>query len=214
MVICYIQSKIKPISMKSIVLPFVFLLFLYTGCETSNQRSNKHNSTKSGSVKNNQFTREAKWNRDSTYFELTYIGPEFTRSGKYYRDEAHLTSTRFTHILGPFLKSNFQRKNYLKLDLSNLKVSFKGDPVFRYKSEKRIEYKISVSILRVKKRKYAMTSVEHKGTWVRDYQKCSDVNFTKWKERVAKISESRVEAKLIQKNGFREMWLQWRKKGF
>jgi hypothetical protein len=199
--------------MKSIVLPFVFLLFLSTGCETSNQRSKKYKSSKIGFVKNNQFTRAAKWNRDSTYFELTYKGPEFTRLGKYYRDEAHLTSTRFTHILGPFLKSNFQRKNYFKLDLSSLKVSFKGDPEFRYKSEKHIEFKISVPLLRVTKRKYAMTSVEHKGTWVRDYKKCSDVNFTNWKERVAKISESEVEAKLIQKNGFREMWLQWRKKG-
>lgn len=185
--------------MKSIVLSFSFMVVLLIGCETTD-----HN------PKSNQFTRLAKWKSDSSYVEFVYKGPEFIQIGKYYRDEAHLTSTKFTHIIGPFLKSNFNRKNYLKLDLSNLKVSFKGNPEFRWPSGKRIEYKISVPIIHVSKRKDAMTSIEHRGTWIKDYDKCSDENFSAWKGRVAKISSSKVESQLIEKDGFRELWLQWR----
>lgn len=197
--------------MKHIQISICFLLLFTISCsddKTSTQLDPK--STYGDSKTAKQFRITEKWSRDSSSYQMTYRGPEFTILGSYYIDDAHRTSTRFTHVVSKFLKSNFQRKKYKKLDLENLKVNFKGNPLFRHKSRKKIEYTISVPILTVMHKKDARTSIEHKGTWIRDYSRCNDQEFKAWKSRIMnKYNVASIDTKLIDQNGFLELWVQW-----
>jgi hypothetical protein len=190
------------------VLSCTFLLI--SSCTSKKSTEKEGQAQNSDTTEVDQFSRVGKWNDDSTVYQLTYKGPEFTKKGKYFSDAAHMTSTVFAHTIGDFLKSSYQRGKYRKLDLSKMKVAFKGNPEFRYKSQKAVEYSISVPILNVRTKEEAMTSIEHKGTWVRDYRKCSDTEFEAWKLRIEKSAKSIAESKLIDSEGFRELWLQWR----
>ena len=190
----------------------LFLLLLFTLSCSDNKTSNQIESKviEGKSKTSDQFQIIEKWNSDSTSYHMTYKGPEFTKLGPFFIDDAHRTSTRFTHVISKFLKSNFQRKQFKKLDLQNLKVKFKGSPLFRHKSRKKIEYTISVPIQTVKHQKDAKTSIEHKGTWIRDYSRCNDHEFKAWKSRIMqKYNVAVLDTKLIDQNGFLELWLQW-----
>jgi hypothetical protein len=198
--------------MRGVIHIFCCAVMVISSCNTKKLKSIRQEKQDSNSKLNakEQFTRTETWNEDSTFYKITYNGPEFTKNGKYFIDAAHQTSNAFTDSMGNFLKASYRNKKYRKLDLAHLTVSFKGEPEFCDSSQKIVEYTLTVPILRVSNKNAAMFNIDHRGTWVRDYKKWNNHTFSLWEGIVAKTSESAVEAKLINDNNFRELWLQWR----
>lgn len=157
-----------------------------------------------------------KKNGNDVIFIAKYNGPEFVKDQKgNFKDEAHMTSTKLTHRISKFLKSNYRKGVFYKLNFNDLKIEIKGDVLHKYKSSNQCEYQI-VMPLELTSKTNSVTSLEHRGTWVRDYRKTSQDSALAWKKRIENISiKKSVEMKLVETDkGFREYWIQFHSKDF
>jgi hypothetical protein len=204
-------------------LLFPLLVLILFSCEEKNSPNPtppiKQEGCMCKKTKCNLVPRTISWAKDSSYITMEYHGPEFidNKNGDYF-DVAHRLSTVFVHTIDPFLKRNYLKGSnfYRSVDLKNMEVTFKGNPEFKYGSQKNITYRISAPILFFKEKKYsAKTSIEHKGSWVRDISKMSDDSLNAWKKRIREnylLEKTLLDEKLIEYNGFKELWVQWHDK--
>jgi len=196
-----------------------FLILLFTlvilSCNSNNYIKTKNKSQEKIScspilkiIKNAQDSKKL-------FFKAVYEGPEFVLKKGKYHDIAHQTSNRLTDTISYFLKTNFKQGQYYRLNMRDMKVSIEGDVEHVWKSTNLCRYTIIVPIINCSK-KDAVTSVEHKGTWVRNYEIINEKEAFLWKKRIEKgLSLGKAELKLVETpSGFKEYWVQFRSREF
>jgi hypothetical protein len=139
----------------------------------------------------------------------SYEGPEFLND----RDTAHLLSNLVASELGAYLKKEFNKKNYLKVDFKNTKIQTKGNPQFRYPSEEIVTYSIEMPLLKVKNACDAFTGIEHRGTWARND---IESGFQEWILKLkSQIAVGDFESQLFKTpEGFKEYWVQFKHRAY
>jgi hypothetical protein len=149
-------------------------------------------------------------------FNAKYSGPEFIEThGGYYIDTAHRTSNAITDKISDFLKSNYKQGKYYKVNLDKLSIKISGEVLHKDKSTNHCEYEIKFYLDSTSKAN-SVTSLEHRGTWVRDYSRINQDSALAWKKRIENeaLKES-VEMKLVEtEKGFREYWIIFHGKQF
>jgi hypothetical protein len=157
-----------------------------------------------------------KKNGNDVIFIAKYTGPEFVKDQKgNFKDEAHMTSTKLTHRISKFLKSNYRKGVFYKLNFNDLKIKIKGNVLHKYKSSNQCEYQI-VMPLELTSKVNSVTSIEHKGTWVKDYKRVNEEIAIAWKKRIElRLANGNTQMKLVETDkGFREYWIQFHSKDF
>lgn len=192
-----------------------FLLLLFT-LSILSCNSNKNIKTKKKSqetISCSPILKIIKNTQDSKklFFKAVYEGPEFViKKGKYH-DIAHQTSNRLTDTISYFLKSNFKQGNFYRLEIQKINVCIEGNVKHVWKSSNLCRYTLIIPLKSCSK-KAAVTSLEHKGTWVRNFKMINEKEANLWKKRIEKrLAIGKVEIKKIEtKSGFREYWVQFR----
>jgi hypothetical protein len=190
----------------NVILVLILMLVAFASC----QRNGK-NQDAIPRLEINQYNQG-----NDVVFIAKYSGPEFIEgSYGHYKDEAHMTSTVITDKISDFLKSNYKLGKYYKVNLSKLSINITGEVLHKYKSTNPCEYEIKFHLDSTSKLN-SVTSLEHRGTWVRDYRKTSQDSALAWKKRIENISlKGSVEMKLVETDkGFREYWIIFHDKEF
>lgn len=153
---------------------------------------------------------------NAVVFIAKYSGPEFIETyGGSFRDTAHRTSNAITDKISDFLKSNYKQGKYYKVNLSKLSIKISGEVLHKYKSTNPCEYEIKFYLDSTSKAN-SVTSLEHRGTWVRDYGRINQDSALAWRKRIENIAlRESVEMKLVEtEKGFREYWIIFHDKQF
>lgn len=182
-----------------VILVLITMLVVFACCERKGKNQEAISSLEINQINQGNYV----------VFIAKYSGPEFIEGSKcHYIDKAHLTSTTITDKISDFLKSNYKLGKYYKVNLSKPNINIIGEVLHKYKSTNPCEYEIKFHLDSTSKLN-SVTSLEHKGTWVRDYRKTSQDSALAWKKRIEKISlKGSVEMKLVQTDkGFREYWI-------
>jgi hypothetical protein len=184
----------------------LFILLFFTNCTLSTTEN------QSVEVKSSNAPKiETKVSCEITDNKLlaSYKGPEFLNG----RDTAHLLSNLVADKLGQYLKSEFKKGNFLKIDFENTKIETKGNPQFSYPSEEIVHYTIEMPLLKVKTKCAGFTGVEHRGTWARND---IESGFSEWIQKLkAQIAVGNIDSKLFKTpEGFKEYWIQFKHKSY
>ena len=181
----------------------LLMLLLFTNCtltttkkETTEVRKTSYKTKVSCKIENDKLV-------------ASYEGPEFLND----RDTAHLLSNLVASELGAYLKKEFNKKNYLKVDFKNTKIQTKGNPQFRYPSEEIVTYSIEMPLIKVKNACDAFTGVEHRGTWARND---IESGFPEWILKLkSHIAVGDIESQLFKtQEGFKEYWVQFKHRAY
>jgi hypothetical protein len=148
-------------------------------------------------------------------YRAVYEGPEFVfRKGLGWRDSAHLTSKYLTDRLSRFLKSNYGKGHYYRVDLKNIRVTIAGNVRHVWPSQNLCRYTLEIPLSATNRGK-AITSIAHLGTWVRDYHRVNKREAFLKKARIEKKYGGKVSMTLVETpEGFKEYWFQFKSRKF
>lgn len=191
-------------------------LFILTGCENTSFPVNRQKGTSSSNFSETPSLKITRQNtKDGVTFLAVYEGPEFTYSKGYYHDDAHKTSTHLTHAISKFLKSNYTKGKYYAVNLKGIRVSIEGDVSHQAHSPNLCRYSLTIPLLKSNKH-HAATSIEHRGTWIRDYVKVNEREAYLWKKRIEnQEAVGKASMRLVEtEEGFKEYWIQFKSRKF
>ena len=133
----------------------------------------------------------------------TYTGPEFDLSKPIKeRDIAHQFSNHMATRVGDDLKALYKQKIYVKVDLTNIKMTTKD-----MNGIGNVVYTLKIPFVSVKKPCGAFTAFDHRGGW----------NHKILGSTVRNVFRNKKNLQLIEKNtpeGLQEFWVQYQHMGY
>jgi hypothetical protein len=135
----------------------------------------------------------------SNEFVASYTGPDFANG----EDIAHQLSNFVADTLGKYLKAEYKKGAYKKIDFEKTKIqTLKNHPDSVY-------FTIQMPLLNASNCE-AFTCVDHRGSWVHNTKK-TDNDLKDFLASIRKVENHKEEIKLFQTtSGYYEYWVQFR----